>query len=152
MRSHRAGELRPTLDGTDGSEMFAFSAWVSVCVGARVCKRERRTARARQEASPEDWQLWQSLHAGLNARLVQSGSGSSGCLAPSRRPMTLIPCYCISQLLQRGAGLAPCCPPPPPPPHHHHHLQKLNLLSFIASLFDLSLFVQGVAPEHHRRF
>lgn len=98
--------------------MFAFSACqrVSVCVGAREC--ERQTARARQEASPEDWQLWQSLHAGLNARLVQSGSGSSGCLAPSRRPMTLIPCYCISQLLQRGPGLAPCCPPPLPSPPH----------------------------------
>lgn len=36
MCSHRAGELRPTLDGTDGSEMFAFSACVCLRVGARA--------------------------------------------------------------------------------------------------------------------
>lgn len=36
----------------------------------------------REKESLEDWQLQQSLHAGLNARLARSGSGSSGCLLP----------------------------------------------------------------------
>lgn len=74
------------------------SACVCVCVWGWVSERQRE--RERQKESPEDWQLQQSLHAGLNARLVQSGSGSSGCcsLLALNDSNTR---YCISQLLQR---------------------------------------------------
>lgn len=127
-----------------GLAFITITIYIYIYMHVRVCalwcaaafrRGECSCECLRQKENPEDWQLSQSLHAGLNARLVQSGSGSSGCLLPFDTQWLLIPATVLVNYFGGQAAL----PLPLPRPGLHAFWSAVFFLVFGMLLICLYL-------------